>query len=122
MTPGPHNAITDVPGVRVGHVTIWADEPAPPSGTGVARTGVTAIVPDDPSTLFDRPLAAGGATLNAAGELTGYLQISEWGSAETPVYLTGHDAGRSCLRRRRCRRARGGTERWRRRRRDPHRR
>ncbi|MDW8337749.1 MAG: S58 family peptidase, partial [Thermoleophilia bacterium] len=36
---GPSNAITDVAGVAVGHVTIWRDEPAPPAGRGVARTG-----------------------------------------------------------------------------------
>ena len=45
LEPGPANAITDVPGVRVGHVTVWRDEPEPPAGRGVARTGVTAIVP-----------------------------------------------------------------------------
>ncbi|MFN8222364.1 MAG: P1 family peptidase [Gaiellales bacterium] len=89
MQPGPHNAVTDVAGVAVGHVTVWRDEPDPPAGPGVARTGVTAIVPADPATLLERPLAAGGAVLNAAGELTGFLQVSELGCVETPVYLTG---------------------------------
>ena len=42
LEPGPANAITDVAGVRVGHVTVWRDEPG---GRGIARTGVTAIVP-----------------------------------------------------------------------------
>src|SRR4051794_12502492 len=45
LEPGPANAITDVPGVAVGHVTVIRDEPEPPAGRGVARTGVTAIVP-----------------------------------------------------------------------------
>lgn len=89
FAPGPLNGITDVPGVQVGQVTVWRDEPDPPTGSGVARTGVTAIVPGDPATLVDRPVPAGAAALNAAGELTGFLQVSEWGVIETPVYLTG---------------------------------
>ncbi len=76
------------PVLRVGHVTVWRDEPEPPAGRGVARTGVTAIVPADPSSLFRRPLPAGIAVLNGAGELTGALAIREWGVLETPVYLT----------------------------------
>jgi D-aminopeptidase len=85
---GPANAITDVPGVRVGHVTVWRDEPDPPAGRGVARTGVTVVVPAPPETLFGEPAPAGGAVLNGAGELTGFLAVSEWGRIETPVYLT----------------------------------
>jgi D-aminopeptidase len=64
------------------------DEPDPPAGRGVARTGVTAIVPAAPDSLVSAPLAAGTAVLNGAGELTGSLQIREWGVIETPVYLT----------------------------------
>lgn len=88
LEPGPANAIADVPGVAVGHVTVWRDEPAPPRGRGVARTGVTAILPGVPDTLFGEPVPAGAAVLNGAGELTGFLQVSEWGVLETPVYLT----------------------------------
>ena len=88
LEPGPHNAITDVPGVRVGHVTAWHDEEPPPAGRGIARTGVTVVVPGDPATLLERPVPAGATPLNAAGELTGFLQVSEWGVVETPVYLT----------------------------------
>ena len=58
LPPGELNAITDVPGVRVGHVTVWRDDEPPPAGRGVARTGVTAIVPGDPATLVDRPVPA----------------------------------------------------------------
>lgn len=82
---GPHNAITDVPGVRVGHVTVW-------HGTGdqpIARTGVTAIVPDSPLELFRRPMPAAPAVLNGAGELTGTIEMKEWGVLETPILLTG---------------------------------
>lgn len=85
---GPANAITDVGDVAVGHVTVVRDEPAPPDGRGVARTGVTAIGPRAPETLLARPVAAGAAVLNGAGEMTGFLQVSEWGVVETPVYLT----------------------------------
>lgn len=88
LPPGAHNAITDVPGVRVGHVTIWRDEPPPPDGSGVARTGVTVVVPADPATLVERPLPAGACALNGAGELTGFLQVREWGLLETPIHLT----------------------------------
>jgi D-aminopeptidase len=75
LDPGPRNSIADV-GVTVGHVT-------------VERTGVTAVVP--PSL----PVPAGTAVLNGAGELTGSLEIREWGILETPVYLTStHAVGR----------------------------
>jgi D-aminopeptidase len=88
LEPGPANSIADVPGVGVGHVTIRRDEPEPPAGRGVARTGVTAIVPGPPDALRRAPLPAGVAVLNGAGELTGSLQVREWGILETPIYLT----------------------------------
>jgi D-aminopeptidase len=75
LEPGARNSIADV-GVTVGHVT-------------VELTGVTAVVP--PSL----PLPAGTAVLNGAGELTGSLEIREWGRLDTPVYLTStHAVGR----------------------------
>ena len=80
LDPGPANAITDVAGVRVGHVTVWRDEPG---GRGIARTGVTAILPGPPETLFAEPVPAGAAVLNGAGEMTGFVGISEWGVIET---------------------------------------
>src|SRR5688500_16543715 len=83
LEPGPRNAITDVGGVRVAHVTVCRDEPA------VARAGVPAIVPPA------LPVAAGTAVLNGAGELTGSREIRELGRIETPVYLTSaHAVGR----------------------------
>jgi D-aminopeptidase len=89
LDPAPSNSISDVAGIRVGHVTVWRDEPDPPEGRGVARTGVTAIVP------AALPLPAGVAVLNGAGELTGSHEIREWGVLETPVYLTStHAVGR----------------------------
>ena len=74
--------------VRVGHVTVVRDEPDPPAGRGVARSGVTAIIPRDPARLCAEPVVAGTAVLNGAGEMTGSLEIGEWGSFDTPVYLT----------------------------------
>ncbi len=92
---GPYNAVTDVEGVAVGHVTVWRDEPEPPEGRGVARTGVTAVLPGPGETLFAEPVPAGTAVLNGAGELTGSILVSEWGRIETPVYLTStHAVGR----------------------------
>ncbi len=86
--PGPSNAITDIEGVEIGHATVWRDEPDPPAGRGVARTGVTAIVPGDPASLVTDSVPAGVAILNGAGELTGSIQTGEWGVIQTPVYLT----------------------------------
>jgi D-aminopeptidase len=92
---GPLNAITDVGDVLVGHVTVWRDEPEPPDGRGVARTGVTAILPGSPESLFAQPVPAGTAVLNGAGEMTGSVVVAEWGLVETPVYLTStHAVGR----------------------------
>lgn len=76
----------DVPGVGVGHATVWRDERPPPSGRGVARTGVTVLDPG--GNLFRSPVPAGGAVLNGAGECTGFLAMQEWGLLETPVFLT----------------------------------
>ena len=85
LEPGPDNAITDVAGVQVGHVTVWRDEPG---GRGIARTGVTAILPGPADGLFREPAPAGTAVLNGAGEMTGSVAVAEWGLVETPVYLT----------------------------------
>ncbi|MGH3135359.1 MAG: P1 family peptidase, partial [Gaiellaceae bacterium] len=68
---GPYDAITDVSGVKVGHITVWRDEPDPPEGRGIARTGVTAVLPAPVETLHVEPVPAGTAVLNGAGELTG---------------------------------------------------
>jgi D-aminopeptidase len=86
LPSGPTASIADVPGVGVGHATVWRDEPAPPGGRGIARTGVTVIDPG--GNLFASPVPAGGAVLNGAGECTGFLSAAEWGLAETPVFLT----------------------------------
>jgi D-aminopeptidase len=86
LPPGPTNSVLDVAGVGLGHATIHRDEPAPPEGRGVARTGVTTLVVAEDA--YERPVPAGGAVLNGAGECTGFITAAEWGAAETPVYLT----------------------------------
>ncbi len=86
LPSGPTASIADVPGVGVGHATVWRDEPGPPDGRGVARTGVTVVDPG--GNMFRFPVPAGGAVLNGAGECTGFLAAAEWGLAETPVFLT----------------------------------
>jgi D-aminopeptidase len=83
---GPTSSVLDVPGVGLGHSTVWRDGDPPPTGRGVARTGVTVL--DVGGNLFRSPVPAGGAVLNGAGECTGFLSMQEWGLAETPVFLT----------------------------------
>jgi len=79
FSPGAHNAITDVPGVAVGHVTRIEGEDV--------RTGVTAIVPH-PGNVFQEKVPAGVAVANGFGKLTGTTQIVELGEIETPIVLT----------------------------------
>ena len=86
LSTGPTNSVLDVPGVGLGHTTIFRDEDPPPAGRGIARTGVTVLVLAEDA--FTRLVPAGGAVLNGAGECTGFITAGEWGSAETPVYLT----------------------------------
>ena len=86
---GPLNAITDVKGVSVGHVTQIEDNVLVPGAEerSAIRTGVTAIVPTDEE-LFYNHLVAGGFVLNGTGELSGLMQVLEWGWLETPILLT----------------------------------
>lgn len=86
MPTGRWNAITDVPGVRVGHVTrIEGEGPLVP-GRGPIRTGVTAILPADD--VVRAPVSAARFTLNGNGELTGLASVDRRGLLETPVLLT----------------------------------
>ena len=87
LPAGPTNSVLDVAGVGLGHVTAA-------SATRTRRRPAAASpAPASPSLLlaedaYRRPLAAGGAVLNGAGECTGFLTAGEWGAVETPVYLT----------------------------------
>jgi D-aminopeptidase len=77
---GPLNAITDVSGVRVGHVTVV-------DGKRI-HTGVTAIFPHDGNVFMERVPAA-IYTGNGFGKLMGVTQVKELGELETPILLTG---------------------------------
>lgn len=79
LSTGPLNAITDVPGVRVGHSTLI-------SGDSV-RTGVTAIVPHG-GNVFQQKVPAAIYIGNGFGKLAGYSQVDELGNLETPIVLT----------------------------------
>ena len=87
LPPGPLNAITDVPGVRVGQHTVWhGDGPLVP-GRGPARTGVTVVVPH-PGNVFRQKVPAAFTVLNGFGKSIGGDQIAELGTLETPIALT----------------------------------
>lgn len=87
LPPGELNAITDVPGVQVGHETlIFGDGPLRP-GEGPARTGVTVIRPH-PGNLFLEKVPAAIEVINGFGKTTGIAQVDELGTIETPIALT----------------------------------
>ncbi len=87
LPPGPHNAITDVAGVRVGHLTLVEGEGALRPGRGPVRTGVTVIVPH-PGNLFREKVIAVAYVINGFGKATGLAQVEEMGTLETPIALT----------------------------------
>ena len=87
LPTGPLNAITDVPGVRVGHCTVSWGGPELPHGSGPARTGVTAVLPHGDDIWHER-VVAGAFAANGVGEVIGISAIREWGLIETPVLLT----------------------------------
>lgn len=91
--PGPWNAITDVPGVRVGQVTLIDGEGPLRVGRGPVRTGVTVVAPR-PEPLWREPVFAGAHALNGNGELTGLAWLREAGLLMSPVALTStHSVG-----------------------------
>jgi D-aminopeptidase len=86
LPAGPLDAITDVPGVRVGQVTKNEGSGALRPGVGPVRTGVTVVVPND-DTWNERPAAA-SYVLNGNGEMTGTHWVDEAGFIEVPIALT----------------------------------
>jgi D-aminopeptidase len=79
FSPGPHNAITDVAGVHVGHATVIRGDSV--------RTGVTAILPHAGNPFLER-VPAGLHVGNGFGKLLGVTQLAELGELETPILLT----------------------------------
>ena len=78
-TPGQRNLITDVPGVKVGHVTIR-------DGADV-NTGVTAILPPE-GNMFQEKVMASSCVINGFGKTMGLVQVEELGTIETPIIMT----------------------------------
>jgi L-aminopeptidase/D-esterase-like protein len=92
-TPGPLNAITDAPGVSVGHTTLISGDGKLQIGKGPVRTGVTAILPRGKDTMSN-PVFAGWWSLNGNGEMTGTTWVEESGFLEGPVMITNtHSVG-----------------------------
>ncbi len=79
LHPGTLNAITDVPGVKVGHYTFN-------EGNNI-RTGVTSIIPHS-GNIFQEKVPAAIFVGNGFGKLAGYTQVKELGNLETPIILT----------------------------------
>ncbi len=84
--PGPLNAITDVTGVKVGHLTLIRGEGKLRPGEGPVRTGVTVIIPRDD--IWRKKVPAGAFVLNGTGEMTGLAWVAEAGFLEYPIALT----------------------------------
>ena len=78
MPHGERNLITDVPGVRVGHVTI---------DQGDCHTGVTVVMPP-PANPYANKLTAASCVFNGFGKSQGLVQVDELGTLETPIALT----------------------------------
>jgi D-aminopeptidase len=85
---GAYNAITDVPGIKIGHLSVYGESPSK------IRTGVTAIVPDaawltqNQGNLATTGFRAAGITLNGNGELTGMGPLTTAGILNSPIILT----------------------------------
>jgi len=93
LPPGPDNAITDVPGVRVGHCTLVEGDGPLVVGHGPVRTGVTVVIPHD-GNVWKEPLFAAPHRLNGNGELTGLEWVRESGTLMSPIALTNtHSVG-----------------------------
>ncbi len=92
-TPGKFNAITDVPGVLVGHTTLISGEGKLQIGKGPVRTGVTAVLPRGKDSMNDA-VFAGWFSQNGNGEMTGTTWVEESGFLEGPVMITNtHSVG-----------------------------
>ena len=90
-TPGPWNAITDVPGVEVGFTTL--ERLAPPPGEPQVLTGVTAILPRGGHPRAT-PVWAGHCAFNGNGEMTGTHWIRDAGYLQGPICITNtHSVG-----------------------------
>ncbi len=83
LEPGSYNAITDVPGIKVGHTTIIKGK-----GRGAIRTGVTVILPQE-GNIQEENLFASYFNLNGWGEMTGIAPVEQTRRLQSPIFLTG---------------------------------
>ena len=79
LKSGPKNAITDVKGVKVGHISLREGDDV--------RTGITVILPHS-GNLFQKKVSAGIHVANGFGKAAGLSQIEELGNVETPILIT----------------------------------
>ena len=84
---GRRNSISDVKGVKVGHVTLIQGEGKLVPGKGPVRTGVTAIIPHD-GNIYKEKLLANAFVMNGYAKPVGLIQVQELGTLETPIILT----------------------------------
>lgn len=89
--PGKSNAITDVPGLEIGMVTLISGAGDLVPDQGPVRTGVTAILPTGRDQM-QQAIPAGFYSLNGNGEMTGSHWISETGGLSGPIMLTNTHA------------------------------
>jgi len=87
LPKGKRNLITDVPGVKVGHVTLSNDP---------VQTGVTAVIPG-PGSTFREKFPAAVHVINGFGKSAGLIQVEELGTLETPILLTNTLSVAACL-------------------------
>jgi D-aminopeptidase len=87
LPTGARNAITDVPGVRVGQTTVSSGDGALRPGSGPARTGVTVILPHG-GNLFREKVPGAIHVINGFGKCMGIEQLQELGTIEGPIALT----------------------------------
>lgn len=79
LAPGKLNRITDVPGLKAGHLTLKEEKPV------ILRTGVSVL---DIENVYEEPVAAASFVFNGFGKSTGLIQVDELGQIETPLTLT----------------------------------
>ncbi|MCH7745422.1 MAG: P1 family peptidase [Chloroflexi bacterium] len=84
---GPHNSITDVEGVAVGHTTLVEGDGPLKIGRGPVRTGVTVVLPHQKN-IFRQKVTAAVHVVNGFGKPVGFAQIEELGVIESPIALT----------------------------------
>ena len=88
--PGPLNAITDVPGVEVGQVSLVSGQGPLKVGVGPVRTGVTIILPRGRAN--SQPVYGGFFDLNGNGEMTGQSYLQDFGVIQGPIGITNTNA------------------------------